>query len=601
MKLSKKLSLIFLIVLITLVTIALLISYEISKSSLRQAIFNHLRTTIVSRKEHVKTLIEEQKTIVDIIRKSIVIKGFLETAISDPNYTGKKKITLERIENIIKANNEIERISITNKEGVVILSSDEIFFGKDFSKEKLFLDAREQIFIHDVHFCNICKKHVINIAAPVIFEDNFLGNIILCIDLSHFYQILLDKTGLGETGEIYIVNMEKYAISPLRFKTDAVLQEKIETKNLLMCLKHSDEMHPPGCDKIIWIYSNYQGVLVLGTHEYIKELQWNLIAEISLNEVFKPLVKLRIALIIWVLLFILVSFLLGNSLARFITKPIIILKDGTKIISKGNLDYQVVIERNDEIGELASNFNQMVLSLKDSTKSLKTEIRKREEVEKILREQAKDLENSLSEKNLLLQEIHHRVKNNMQLISSLLSLQLKFSKGKSFEELLRESQNRINIMLVIYEKLYKTQNFTEVNINNYISLLMSDLKKVFQSPNLEIELEINIPDILFKPERIIYCGMIINELVTNSFKYAFRDLVKGKITIELSEDSNNKFKLLIMDNGCGLPEDFDFDETTTLGLQLVKTLVEDQLQGTIEVKIDKGTEYIIVFNKNDIT
>jgi PAS domain S-box-containing protein len=218
---------------------------------------------------------------------------------------------------------------------------------------------------------------------------------------------------------------------------------------------------------------------------------------------------------------------------------------------------------------------------------------------------------SLEEKNLLLQEIHHRVKNNLQIISSLLSLQSKYVKDKEDLELFKESQSRVRSMAFIHEQLYQSSNFTNIDFSVYVQNLMSYLFHSYSIDPSYVNFKLDIDNVSLDINTAIPCGLIINEIVTNSLKYAFplveycnlsnnAVVVPGKISNEiciyLRSYEENKFILVVSDNGIGLPETINFTNTDTLGLQLVNSLV-DQLDGTIELDRTSGTQFKIIFNK----
>ncbi len=202
---------------------------------------------------------------------------------------------------------------------------------------------------------------------------------------------------------------------------------------------------------------------------------------------------------------------------------------------------------------------------------------------------------SLKEKELLLREIHHRVKNNMQIISSLLRLQSKYIKEKKYRILFEESQNTIRSMSLIHEKLYNSHDMSKVDFKEYISDLVSSLFHSYGINKSAITSRINIQDVSFGINLAIPCGLIINELITNSLKYAFSDGRKGEIKIELIKNNENIYELLVGDNGVGIPDDIDIGKTDSLGLRLVTMLVEDQLEGEIDLKRNNGTIFKIKF------
>ena len=201
---------------------------------------------------------------------------------------------------------------------------------------------------------------------------------------------------------------------------------------------------------------------------------------------------------------------------------------------------------------------------------------------------------SLKEKEVLLQEVHHRVKNNMQIISSILSLQSGVIKNKRALELFKSSQNRIKSMALIHEKLYKSKDFTRIDFSNYVQSLSNDLFRVYGINQDIVKLNIDIKDVLLNINTAIPCGLIINELVSNSLKYAFPDGRKGKIKIAMSPLNKNEMELTVNDNGIGIPEEVDIRGTKSLGLHLITILAEDQLQGKIKLARTKGTKFHMI-------
>lgn len=207
----------------------------------------------------------------------------------------------------------------------------------------------------------------------------------------------------------------------------------------------------------------------------------------------------------------------------------------------------------------------------------------------------KELKKSLKEKEVLLREIHHRVKNNMQIISSLFNLESSYTTCAEEKKIFEDSQNRVKSMAMIHEKLYQSQDLAKIDFADYIKSLASVLFASYGvGPN--IKLIIDVGNILFDVETAIPCGLIVNELLTNSIKHAFPQAKNGKINIELHLNDDGDFVLIVKDNGIGLPKDINFKNTDTLGLQLVNTLV-GQLEGNIELIRKAGTEFIITFKE----
>ena len=206
-----------------------------------------------------------------------------------------------------------------------------------------------------------------------------------------------------------------------------------------------------------------------------------------------------------------------------------------------------------------------------------------------------EIKSSLVEKNILLQEIHHRVKNNMQIISSLLNLQIKYVDDGKAVDVLKESQNRVKSMAMIHDKLYMSEDLTKINFVEYIKSLVTNL---FYSYNIDeiIKPKLEIDMISLNMETAVPCGLIISELVSNCLKYAFPDGMIGEIYVSLRSVKDN-YELIISDDGVGLPEEFDINNTKTLGLMLVNSLTE-QIDGKISINRDNGTRYRIIFKES---
>jgi len=227
----------------------------------------------------------------------------------------------------------------------------------------------------------------------------------------------------------------------------------------------------------------------------------------------------------------------------------------------------------------------VIFTLLDITDRLKTE---------------KYLKNSLIEKETLLKEIHHRVKNNLQTVSSLLDLQAESITEPKSLEAFRSSQSRIKSMALIHERLYKSENLAKIKAYEYIKNLIEYLEGTYHSSSREIEITTELKDLYLNLDVAIPCGLIINELVTNSMKYAFPHNQKGNIKVSLLSDNEKNLILSIMDNGVGIPLNFKTLNPQSLGLELVKLMVK-QLNGTMAIDGTAGTKISITFPQPSVT
>lgn len=200
---------------------------------------------------------------------------------------------------------------------------------------------------------------------------------------------------------------------------------------------------------------------------------------------------------------------------------------------------------------------------------------------------------SLQEKNVLLKEIHHRVKNNLQIISSLLNLQSMYIEDEQSFEVFKESQNRVKSMAIIHEKLYQSGNFAEINVAEYLTKLTENIYSSYGVNIGLVKLEIDAQDIYLDINKAIPCFLVINEMITNSIKHAFPEKRAGKIMIDFKKEGDN-YVVSIKDDGLGLPSGMDIDQTNTLGIQLINGLIS-QLDGELTVSSVEGTEFRFIF------
>lgn len=207
-----------------------------------------------------------------------------------------------------------------------------------------------------------------------------------------------------------------------------------------------------------------------------------------------------------------------------------------------------------------------------------------------------ELENStisLKEKEQLLKEVHHRVKNNLQIISSLLNLQSEHSQDEKFLMMIRESKNRISSMALIHEMLYTSKDFSQVNIHAYITKLSQSIYQSFYMAESNVCFDYAIDkSLFFEIDRMIPIGLILNEIISNSLKYAFPEK-QGLISIEFFKNGES-YTLIVKDDGIGVPASFDFKTSKSLGIQLIHMLSE-QLDGTLVFGNDNGTCYKLCF------
>lgn len=283
-----------------------------------------------------------------------------------------------------------------------------------------------------------------------------------------------------------------------------------------------------------------------------------------------------------------------NGYYEFTTYPICSEQDGGKVV--GVIHFIRDIKERKELEEHLVLYNeQLQAAIDERTREitnannlLTVEIQTRKEAEtKIL--------SSLKDKEILLKEVHHRVKNNLQIISSLLSLQTDSLTADNYQSVFRDSLNSIRSMALIHEKLYQSSDMSQLGVLDYFQELTAELIQSFRQNQVRPVLKLDITVDHLPIDKMIPCALIVCELVSNCLKYAFPDKKEGEIIIAFHRLEDGKYLLVISDNGVGLPESFDFKTTRSLGVTLVYDLVRRKLRGSIAVDSSHGAEFKIIF------
>lgn len=219
----------------------------------------------------------------------------------------------------------------------------------------------------------------------------------------------------------------------------------------------------------------------------------------------------------------------------------------------------------------------------------------------LMKESEDKIRAALAEKEVLLREIHHRVKNNLNVVSSLLGLQAHNIQDPKLSEAFRESRNRVVSMALIHEKLYQSHNLAEIDFEQYVKTFVSSLYHSYGVNERQFLAKLDIHDVKFDIDTAIPCSLIINELVSNSLKYAFRKRENGEISIGVHHSRAEEdwaYELVVSDDGAGMPKDFSIEGSSSLGLKLVKTLTR-QIEGDLELDTSHGTKFTIHFGKKN--
>ena len=206
---------------------------------------------------------------------------------------------------------------------------------------------------------------------------------------------------------------------------------------------------------------------------------------------------------------------------------------------------------------------------------------------KLLESQKSIIEKQLQEKEILMREIHHRVKNNLQIISGLLNLQSRHIDDPNALQAVREGRNRVKSIALIHQQLYQQESLTDINFKNYVNDLMHSVQQSFRDNGKQIRHQIECPDMLLDVEVAVLIGLIINELATNSYKYAFPNSKEGTIGIAIRQEGKS-LDIHMYDNGIGLPQNFEWQRQKSFGMKMIGTMV-NKLKALVQWEHSPGT------------
>ncbi len=399
MKIANKISLSFLAVALILAGTAASIFYSIAKDGLRKSIDNNLETVVASRAGHIETYLEMLKISMEQLSKSTALEGLLKYNNKEdpqqdkvPPQQGEAfEQAMKQLQRTKEANPAIAEFLLLDISGKVAASSNESRVGSDYSTDALFLGGQKETHIKDVHYSQAYKEALIAVSGP-LFDSRtgeLLGVLGARARLNDLNDIVAERTGLGDTGEIYIVNKYGFMITPSRLKEDAVLKQRVDTQNVRKAWLHKGKEHPLSEKREIDIFPDYRGVRVLGAHGYIPQMQWGVLAEIDAKEAYRSLRLLRLVFFLTISLVPFIAWQLGIWISGLVTGPLHRLHKGTEIIGSGNLDHKVGTNAKDEVGQLSRAFDAMTAHLRTSTTSIENlnkEIAERKRAQEALKE-----------------------------------------------------------------------------------------------------------------------------------------------------------------------------------------------------------------------
>jgi two-component sensor histidine kinase/HAMP domain-containing protein len=464
-----------------------------------------------------------------------------------------------------------------------------------------FLQARKgQTFLGEVQLSANNKPYLI-MAVPSADQ----GVVAARVEMNVLWEVV-KNIHFGKSGEVIVITDTGNIIAHTNPEFVISRQSLLSRPELLGMLSAPNNEWSGS-------YTNFHNEQVVGATAPVPGTNWIVITELPRAEAFASSRNAIIVLSIEAFLLMLVASLIVVRFVRIlIVKPMDHLRDGAERIGQGDLNHRINLTRKDEIGQLAVAFDSMATDLEKQHNALRDQA---EELEQRVAERTAELltlntslekevaerkgaeeqaRASLQEKEVLLKEIHHRVKNNLQIITSLLNLQTDQVKDTGTLRALRDSQARVRSMALIHEKLYQSKSLAKIDFGEYVQSLVNDLFRSYQRSLGVIELDVQVDEVALNLDYAVPCGLILNELITNALKYAFPNGRKGVLHIELRTELNQTLHLRVADNGVGLPAGLDVFTSKSLGLQLVNSLVA-QIGGTLAVESGEGAGFLVSF------
>ena len=332
----------------------IMVSQSITKNMLEEAVHHRLESTVQSRVDHVETVLTGYKELTVMLAAG---NPFRDAVDEQKEYTWRMEQVNRRLKSVIESHDDVSRIRVLDTNGTVIASSNDDT-GFDRSTSDIFLKGTDGVYIGDIHSSEFTGNTVISVSAPILLNGEFSGVLVLNFDAEkELFTITTERTGLGETGEIYLVNGDGYMISPSRFVEGAVLD-----------MKASVVIHVDGgnCENAAVMTTDYRGISVLQVHKHVDEMDWVLVAEMNEEEALAPLAELTCIAMILIIVLMIAGIAVSMMLTGQITKPILNLSIGVEEVKNGNLDRKVRTEAEDEIGDLSRSFDEMICEIKRS-------------------------------------------------------------------------------------------------------------------------------------------------------------------------------------------------------------------------------------------
>jgi two-component sensor histidine kinase/HAMP domain-containing protein len=494
-------------------------------------------------------------------------------------------------------------IFLTNKYGVMISTTGKLTTLAHSHKywwEASYFNGKGRVFFDDRGFDESVDGYVLGVVVPIMDGNEVIGILKSNINLDGPLTNVVEDFRLNHPGNIQIARTKGLVVAekggiPLYNNLPEELSQYLQSK------KTGSEVVEVDNRKEFIAFSSIP--ITLGSDEYGFGGKYESIGHIKGNEgeAWHIVITLDEAiamergnkwirlLIIAGIIFIVLASFTALLLGKWFAKPLIKLSLAAQKIGEGNLDTKISLITKDEIGSLSQSVNKMTENLKKTLTSrdkLTLEVELRKEAEKRVNIQ-------LKEKEVILKEAHHRIKNNFISISSLLSLQSSSITNSEAVSALEDAIGRVNSMALLYEKMLLGDDYNTSSVKEYLDTLVDEIVRLFPG-NLNLKVEKQITDFKLDPKTLVPIGIIVNELLTNIMKYAFNDQDSCLIEVIFTIDKEN-VNLILQDNGRGFPEGFNIENQKGFGLRLIKMLTL-QLGGSLTMDNHNGTRSVIKFS-----
>ena len=590
---SKILAIIFIVVLLT-GGVSTLIVRSISMNIVEDEISDHLITTAQSRAHHIQTMLESQRQTVETVASAadlyltLIMEGF-----SGMTRDSTLPLTGSLLDGMAMANSGVREIFYIYKDGIVEYASNPEFSGFDASQTEFFVMGKEAfscggkgVLVGDTLFGTVDGIPSLAVVSPVQVGEDFDGIMALLFSEEDLFKITADITGLGKTGEVYIVNEDGYMITESRFRDNAVMQQKIDLSNI------DESAENPGSLDTDWKVvstTNYMGEKVLRVAHQMPEVEWTIVVEKGFSEAFAPVSRLT-QIMLWSLLAVLLlGALLSLVVSRAISKPIISLHRGAEAIMNGNWESDVATSAKDEIGELSRAFSKMTANLKRSHKELQLYS---ESLETKVEERTFEIERLLNQKESFITQLGHDLRSPLTPLVALTPLIRDQQTDPKSREVLDVIVMNVRYMKDLVEKVMKlaklnsTDEMLDIDNVKLASVpegLIKSKQEIIVQSNITVENRID-KDITVAADRLRLVEVFDN-LIMNAIKF-----MPGGGSLIFDARVNEKFvAVAVKDTGIGLTDNqvrYIFDEfykadqsrhnldSSGLGLAICKRILE---------------------------